>query len=209
MQIVDIHTHKLISEIDIIAVRNVTLEYANTITKENSDLLSVGIHPWEIDNYTENDLELLQEVAANNNVKLIGECGLDKNISTSYEWQLNFFKKQIAISEKLQKPLIIHCVGYYNELFQLRNKLKPTQQWIIHSFRGKPQLASQALKLGFDLSYGEKYNTDSVKITPLKNLFIETDESQIHIEKIYQNIANIKNCTINKLAAGYELLKNN
>jgi TatD DNase family protein len=97
-------------------------------------------------------------------------------------------------------------VGYYNELFDLKKRCNPSVRWIIHGFRGKPQLAEQALKAGFDLSFGEKLNEQSVRITPLENLFVETDESLLPIEQIYEKIASIRHCNIEDLNAGRKLL---
>ena len=83
----------------------------------------------------------------------------------------------------------------------------PSQKWIVHGFRGKPQLAGQLLKAGIDLSFGEKFNPESIQITPIERLFIETDESAMPIERIYEQIARIRGCKINDLNAGNVLLR--
>ena len=106
-----------------------------------------------------------------------------------------------------KKPLIIHCVGYFNELLALKKKWNPTQLWIIHGFRGKPELAAQTLKSGCALSYGEHFNAESVRLTPIEKIFVETDESILNINEIYQNIAIIKVCKIEDLNAGIQLLE--
>ena len=46
----------------------------------------------------------------------LGEIGLDKLKGPSMEVQLAVFKEQIALSEKLELPVIIHCVRAWNEL---------------------------------------------------------------------------------------------
>ena len=38
----------------------------------------------------------------------LGECGLDKITASDFELQKEVFKKQIQLSEKYKKPLIIH-----------------------------------------------------------------------------------------------------
>ncbi|VBB45613.1 TatD-related deoxyribonuclease [uncultured Paludibacter sp.] len=206
MKLVDIHTHNKDIDKGIISVHNISLDEFGNLTEKRNIYYSLGIHPYELENSPESKLEKLKILASDKHVKLIGECGLDKNIQTTYEKQLFYFKEQISISEQLQKPLIIHCVGYFNELFELRKELKPTRRWIIHGFRSKPQLAQQALNAGFDISFGEKFNAESVKITPVEHLFIETDESKISIAEIYQSIARIKNCLPEQLNAGNHLL---
>lgn len=80
------------------------------------------------------------------------------------------------LSETLRKPLILHIVKSFPEIIALRKQWKPTQPWIIHGFRGKPQLARELLAHGFHLSYGKKYNPASLAITPASRLLRETDE---------------------------------
>ena len=158
-------------------------------------------------NFTENDFSDLKKHLTDSRIVLIGECGLDKHSEASLEKQLQVFKLQIELSEKLCKPLIIHCVGCFNELFELKKKLKPAQRWIIHGFRAKPELAAQALKNGCSLSFGEHYNHESLALTPPDKLFVETDESLLPIEIIYKKIAFEKNTDASEMSAGLELLK--
>lgn len=80
------------------------------------------------------------------------------------------------LSETLRKPLILHIVKSFPEIIAFRKQWKPTQPWIIHGFRGKPQLARELLAHGFHLSYGKKYNPVSLAITPASRLLRETDE---------------------------------
>ena len=52
------------------------------------------------------------------------------------------------------------------------------------------------------VSFGEKFNPESVRIVPFERLFIETDQSEFSIEEIYHQIAAAKNCKIHELSAG-------
>ncbi len=203
---VDIHTHSIPTNDNIIAVYNTSLEEFPQILKHHNNLFfSLGVHPWELSE-SPIDWELLEKYASYPTVKMIGECGMDKNIDFPLDKQIEIFKKHITISEKLKKPIIIHCVRCFNELFELRKKEKPTQRWVIHGFRGKPQLAIMALQLGFDLSYGIYHNPFSVKATPSEHLFIESDEKQVNVEELYQTIATLKNVAPTQLNAGKNLL---
>jgi TatD DNase family protein len=206
--LVDIHTHSHYSTDDSLVLRNLTFgEAEDFFASDKQAFCSVGIHPWHVDPFSEEKLSKLEMWAKDNRFIAVGECGLDKHSSGGYEEQLSVFEKQITISEKTNKPLIIHCVGYFNELFALKKKWNPTQLWIIHGFRGKPELAAQALKAGCALSYGEHFNAASVQLTPIETLFVETDESELNISEIYQHIANAKACKMKDLSAGMHLLK--
>lgn len=204
--IVDIHTHKQ-TETGNPAVRNLTFSEAeNLFSTDRKGIFSVGFHPWFIDEYSKETIANLRKWSIDERFFAIGECGLDKNLKTSLDQQIQVFKEQIQLSELVCKPLIIHCVGCFNELFYLKKELNPVQTWIIHGFRGKPELAKQALKAGCSLSYGEHYNPESVWLTPLDKLFAETDESFKTIFEIYNQLAAIKLCNIDELNAGYVLL---
>jgi TatD DNase family protein len=86
-------------------------------------------------------------------------------------------------------------------LLEIKKQLKPKQLWIVHGFRGKPELARQLLKSDCAISYGEHFNVESVRNTPLDKLFIETDESLQNIETIYNSVALAKGCDSGKLTA--------
>ncbi|MEI6754909.1 MAG: TatD family hydrolase [Paludibacter sp.] len=204
---VDIHTHNQSSSA-FPTIINLNIEDVQKILdSEVKGLYSVGTHPWYINDNSEKEILSLENLLYKDKIVCVGECGLDKNSKVSLPIQHELFRKQIELSEKYHKPLIIHCVGAFNELFVLRKKLKPKQLWIIHGFRGKPELAEQVLKSGCALSFGEHFNEASVRLTPIERLFVETDESNISIEKIYSNIANIKNCSTEQLTAGENLYR--
>lgn len=145
---------------------------------------SVGIHPWDAAGFQPAWLDKLNMLLNYQQVVAIGECGLDKNTDASMNVQLEVFERQIILSEITRKPLMIHCVCCFNELLELQQKHAPSQTWIIHGFRGKPELAQQLLKAGFYLSYGAKFNAESVAITPSDRLLMETDDSGLEIEAI-------------------------
>lgn len=203
----DIHSHKFPTT-DNWVVYNVPMVQAETVFSSNMKAyFSVGFHPWLIDVFSPNQLEKLRTWVDDKRLVAIGECGFDKNSKVPFEKQLEIFQKQIELSEEKNKPVIIHCVGYHNELLSLKKEWNPKQEWIVHGFRGKPQLAEQILKSGCNLSFGEYFNPESVQITPLERLFLETDESKMSIENIYERISIIKKCSIRDLDAGEILLR--
>ena len=199
---VDIHTHNK-SESNYPSIRNLTFQEAKQIFNSNkSGFFSVGFHPWFVNEFSPKMLSKLEYWATDSRLVAIGECGLDKNSNADLNIQLDIFKKQILLSEKTQLPVIIHCVGCFNELFELKKQLEPQQLWIIHGFRGKPELVKQILKTGCSISFGEHFNIESVSLTPIDKLFVETDESQLSINEIYSQIADIKNINPIKLTSG-------
>ena len=196
MKYIDFHTHKQSCDNEVISIRNIRLTHDMELLKYDSPF-SIGLHPWDIKYDT--DINLLDKIELDNNLFAIGECGLDKNISLSYDVQSLFLEKQIIISENFNKPLIIHCVGYFNEIINISKSIQHSQQWIIHGFTGHRQLAHQLIDSGFMLSFGASLFNDESKAVnvfkeiPAHSFFLETDESDKSIQEIYERAAQLRN----------------
>ena len=165
----DIHTHNLAAGDDSI----INLPQGSPLPDRG--YFSVGIHPWDSANATEDDMAEIERLAENQRIVAIGETGIDKLRGGDIEKQLNILKRHIALSERVGKPLILHIVRAFPEIIRLRMAEQPTQRWIIHGFRGKPELAQELLRHGFDISIGRVCNEASAAIIPPDRLFHETD----------------------------------
>lgn len=186
MDFFNIHTHSLVHPESEILAQSPDLFPSDKLPVYTS----IGIHPWFLtEENAESQWKALQKQVSHPSVLAIGEGGLDKLKGPDMELQVKILKQQVALSEEKSLPLIIHCVKAFNELIQLKKELRPHQPWIIHGFRGKEALAIDCIRHGFYLSYGEHFQENALKATPQEKLFIETDESEIPVQKIYQSIA--------------------
>ena len=150
--------------------------------------------------YTKETFPLLETIVRNEQVVAIGETGLDRLKSgVGYEEQSEYFKHHIYLSEKWHKPLVIHAVKAYDDIIRIHKAERPKQPWIIHGFRGKPETAGQLIREGLYLSFGEYYNHESLKFVPLDRLFLETDEGNMPIDKLYRKAARIRNLSTHRL----------
>ncbi len=192
MKFLNFHTHQLSNDeesIDIISIRQ-----GGSFPLSNA-LYGYGIHPW--DTIQENRLELTDDITKDKNLIYIGEAGMDKLKGAELQLQIQVFKQHILASEKLGKPLLIHCVRCFNELIQLHKEHAPQQKWVVHGFVGSPQLAKQLAEAGFMLTFGagiinkESKAAHSLKIVPIELLLLETDDAPISIQKIYKAAADI------------------
>lgn len=179
----DIHTHRLDAIDSVISVN--PWEYA----PRQGQCYSVGVHPWRVQQTVNADFDLLSDIATRDDVVMIGECGIDKLRGGDIKRQIEAVKRHVILSERLGKPLVLHCVRAGGELCSLRRALKPVQPWIVHGFRGNIRVADMLLNAGFFLSFGEKFNPDALCYTPSDRLLIETDESSMGITEIYDRIA--------------------
>ena len=190
MDCFNIHTHTILHP------GKEIVSYDVSAFSPGEGYVSVGIHPWTLTEENANSQwEVLQELVLDKRIM----AGLDKLKGSSLELQTNLFLKAILLSEAKGLPLVIHCVKAFNELIQLRKEIRPQQPWIVHGFRGKFPLAEDLLKHGCFLSFGDKFQVEAVRNTPIDRLFVETDDSDIPIEDIYQNIANVRGMTSGEL----------
>lgn len=193
----DIHTHKQEVTYDEIAIVSIDIRKPFECLAKNNRHYATGVHPWYIDiNDREATNRLFAEtrlLASCPEIVAIGETGLDKNsanASHDFTFQQEIFLSHVRLSEEVKKPLIIHCVKAWKELLDFHQAVKPSVPWIIHGFRGKASLANQLLKKELYLSFGLHYQTDSLK-TAWDNhrLFLETDNNNISIRDVYQQVA--------------------
>ncbi|MFA5329095.1 MAG: TatD family hydrolase [Prolixibacteraceae bacterium] len=209
MLYIDIHTHRRGKEKNI-QIRNV---FAQDLAHENPDyFFSAGLHPWHISEVNpEQCYESIEAATENKNMLAIGECGLDRHIKTDFALQKNCFKEQVKLAEKYDKPLIIHCVRAYPDLIKLKKDLRSTVPWILHAYSGNRETTQSLLKHGFYFSLEKKILKDEKKrdvsmLIPTDRIFLETDEGDISIQKIYLFAAEI--LQINEELLG-EILINN
>lgn len=148
---------------------------ADITTAPGQARYSVGVHPWSSAKASADILMRLESLASDPRVVAIGEAGMDKNRGADAARQEEIFRQHIALSERLQKPLIIHCVGRYGRLLELHKELKPRQQWIVHGFTGKAELARQLVAQGIAISLGPRSSQDIARIVPPEMLYHETD----------------------------------
>lgn len=200
----DIHTHNTKQQQGVIAIQSLSLSESTFLAMPKTKPISIGIHPWygKLEELPKN-MKYLNVLARQENVKLIGECGLDKLKGERMKIQLQMLEPQIALAEELQKPLILHCVKAFDELIALKKRVRPTVPMIIHGFNKKYEMAQQLIHQGFYLSFGAAVlKSEEVAVALEKTaapFFLETDEAEIDIKEIYIKVAEIKKITVDEL----------
>jgi TatD DNase family protein len=191
-QYIDIHTHTAWNYPHIFSIRNLVKPLEIESYQPSATPISIGLHPWFIEPGKEHKLiDLVLEASSQTNVFAIGECGIDLKIETQYGLQEKIFLKHAAIAEESKKPLIIHCVKAYQQLTNLLKQQKPQIPWIFHGFNNTEQVALELINHGAYLSIGADLLKENSKIRrslaslPLDHIFLETDEWQQPIWKLY------------------------
>jgi len=203
---INIHKHGPIQSDDELAIRNILAHEIPEDFEELNGPFSVGIHPWHIDTSDlDEQLALVEKTSNLENVIAIGEIGLDRLTDASLELQKEVFIRQLKIAAKAHKPVIIHCVKAHSEIISIIKKTIYQGKVIFHGFNQNKQIAEQLLKNGFYLSFGqallnEKSNASKLfDEIPNDRFFLETDESEIGIENIYNKAASIKKSGLDDL----------
>ena len=181
--IIDIHTHN-------------AQTHAQTIE-------TVGIHPWHSATDSIAEVERLAPSA-----DAIGEIGLDFACDIGCETQIWSFRAQLALAERLEKPVVLHCVRAFEYIMMTLEKYR-LKAVIFHGFIGSVEQAQRAVRQGHYLSFGERTfrspkTIEALRSTPLSQLFVETDESTTPIEEIYAKIAELRGVDIEELLRATE-----
>lgn len=146
---------------------------------------TAGVHPHDADHVSPDYLDQLKQLAKHEQVKAIGECGLDFNRNFSApEQQQKVFSEQVAIAADLQMPLFLHQRDAFEPWFStLLPYLNKVPAMVSHCFTGSKdeliQCIAADMYIGItgwlcDERRGQELR-DIVSLIPLNRLLIETD----------------------------------
>lgn len=211
MHCIDIHTHQTPAGQGRLFILN-RFPDSHFVELPPGGFYSVGLHPWYIGtgNIYYRQLDDVMRALKREDVIAVGECGIDKAIKTDLQLQTDVFVQQAEMAEAFRKPVVIHCVRAWNEIFQLKKKINPSMPWILHGFNGNVKTAEQMAEQGFYFSFGaalldENSKADeAISVVPPDKLFFETDESAISIHAVYERAAGILKLPLNSLAEKIE-----
>ena len=179
---------------------------------------AIGIHPESVDTYTEEDLKYVEEHINDPKVVAVGEIGLD------YYWtkenkdkQKELFEYQLALAERVNKPVIIHSREATQDTIDILKKYKVTG--VIHSFSGRYETACIYIKMGYLLvingviTFKNCNLKDVVEKLDLGNIVLETDSPYLtpvpyrgkrndpsHVWEIAEYIVNLKGVSVEELS---------
>jgi len=154
----------------------------------------LGIYPIDALSMTEKEIDKEIEFIKENKEKItaIGEVGMDfKEDSKNHETQRKTFEKFIDLSLQINKPLIIHSRKAELECIELLEQ-KKAKKVLMHCFCGKRTLVERIIKNNWFLSIPASIKNsiqfqENAKITPLQQLFCETDSPFLHPDKNQEN----------------------
>lgn len=144
---------------------------------------AVGIHPHDVSNCGDSDLEIIRELSKDDKVVAIGEIGLDYFYNySSVEDQKRWFAMQIELAEELKLPFIVHARDASEDTYNIIKKHKKNSRFVLHCFSQSSEMAKKYIDLGGYISFaGPVTYKKSTKLReviqhiPLDRILIETD----------------------------------
>lgn len=172
-------------------------EYAEAGVGEG--VYSVGVHPWHVGRDTwERDVATVRQALENPRVAAIGEAGLDGCCEVPMGLQRQAFEAEVRIAQERGVPLIVHLVKALDECIAVFRDNALSKPFVLHGFRGSPEMAKQLMDWGGCISFGAAVLRPSetlkaaVRSVPVERLFLETDEADCGIEAVFAAAARIR-----------------
>lgn len=158
---------------------------ASALASKRDDVAAaVGVHPHDAKEMDDAMLAELSEIASGPEVVAVGEIGLDYHYNHSEKSvQQAVFTRLIALARAVKKPIVIHTRSAPEDTLAILKKEGAADVGgIIHCFSEDWAFATQAMDLGFDLSFSGivTFKTatsvhEVAKRAPIGRIHVETD----------------------------------
>jgi TatD DNase family protein len=176
-----------------------------------------GIHPWNADQYSEQALHKLKEIATDAMVIAISEIGLDYTGRRTPEGQRvneyidkriqrTVFREQLKLAKELNLPVLVHDRTPEYEVLDILEEVGNAKVGaVIHGFSRDLAYAKRCIDMGIYLSIGLRDITslenatlkEAIKQIPLTLMLTETDSGNPEgVLTVANKIAELKNLSM-------------
>ena len=184
---------------------------------------AVGVHPSEVGDLTEDDMQALKQMTLENpKVKAIGEIGLDYHFDDDppRDVQKKWFIRQLELAQELGMPIIIHSRDAASDTMEILKDMDGGRNGgVIHCYSYSREQAREYIKMGFNIGVGgvvtfknSRKLQEVVEDISLEKIVLETDSpymapvpfrgtrnSALNIPYIAEKIAEIKGVPVQKV----------
>lgn len=116
---------------------------------------AIGVHPGSVRDISEHEFEEMMSYLLWDQVKFVGEIGLDYYWDTSFnELQKDCFIRQIELANEYNLPIAIHMRESSDDVYNILKKHPVKRKGIVHCFTEGYDSAKKFEDLGFYLSIG-------------------------------------------------------
>lgn len=165
--------------------------------RHRSVRLSLAMHPWYSDEFTEETRKMFLKLAKDPEVVAIGETGLDFTGRMSHRWireekyvdkaiQRTTFRAHVELAKELKLPVIVHDRGEGQEALDILEELGASRTGaIIHDFAKDETYVRRCEALGIHISLGLRTLQNpspgfeaAVKRASMRLIVTETDSNK-------------------------------
>jgi TatD DNase family protein len=212
-----------VSNIVVVGFDRPTIERAMELIEQYHFMYaSVGWHPVDAIDMTDEDLLWIEELSKHPKVVALGEMGLDYHWDKSpKDIQKEVFRKQIQLAKKVKLPIIIHNREATADIVEiLKEENAQEVGGIMHCFSGSPETAKECVDMNFYISLGgpvtfknAKKPKEVAEVIPMDRLLIETDCPYLaphpfrgkrnepgYVKLVAEQIAEIKGMSLEEVA---------
>ncbi|MDD3865966.1 MAG: TatD family hydrolase [Candidatus Izemoplasmatales bacterium] len=150
-----------------------------------------GIHPFSVVDSPADWRDRLESFLEKFPAAGLGEAGLDcwfKKCKDTLETQKTFLAEQIELANRLDRPVVLHSLNADGAIMELLLKHTPRRPFMMHAFRGSPEMVSRLAARGAYFSFaGNILNPQAKKVrhavaqVPHNRLLIETDSPELKV----------------------------
>ncbi len=153
--------------------------------RDPRNLLSFGLHPWDVPTAPLDWAEQLRDILLKNPAAGVGEMGLDRWVKGfDPVAQEQAFRVQLALAGEFDRALTIHCVKALGPLMDiLRATELPRRGFLLHSWNGPVELVPELARLGAYFSFSAHHliprkadlRVQFAAAIPRTRILVETD----------------------------------
>lgn len=160
---------------------------------------AVGVHPDEVRDLSERDIERLRALCTEygyryaadplhpggKKIVAVGEIGFDyaRDDGTPKEIQRKWFVRQLALSNELDLPVVIHSRDAAQDTYDVLKEMKTGEDaGIVHCFSYSGEMALRFVELGYSIALGGvvtfkngRVAKEVAEAVPDRYLLLETD----------------------------------
>ncbi|HXX57340.1 MAG TPA: YchF/TatD family DNA exonuclease [Thermodesulfovibrionales bacterium] len=156
----------------------------NTAISEKYDFVyaSVGMHPHDAKDFTEDSYRGIAELTKKDKVVAIGETGLDYHYDHSpRDIQKDIFRRHLALARETGLPIIVHSREAKEDTLEILGEAG-ISRGVLHCFSGDRDMAEKAVRMGLSVSIAGPVTfrnaenlREIVAAIPDEHLLVETD----------------------------------
>ena len=224
----EVHEAGVVHIVDIACSMETSCKMPDFIKKYDFMYGTVGVHPDDIYDLTDNDMDELKILSKADKIIAIGEIGLDYHYEDiDKELQKKWFAIQLQLARELKLPISIHSRDAAKDTIDvMKAEHAENIGGVMHCFGYGVEMARQYLNMGYYLGIGGVVTfkngrklKEVVEYAPLDRLVLETDCPYLspvpfrgkrnhsgNLTYVAEEIANIKGVSVDQV---YETTFNN